>query len=139
MPTYEKILETVVYKQLLKYLNKNNTLVPEQSGFRENHSCETALQNVLNEWKINCDNKQKTGVVFLDFKRAFETIDRNKLIKKLDKYGIKSNVLKWFTSYLTDRTQQVKFNNVTSSKRKTKYRVSQGSILGPILFLIYTG
>lgn len=96
LPTFEKILEIVVYKQLIKFLNDNNILVPEQSGFRESHSCETALQSVLNEWKMNCDKKEKTGVAFLDFKRAFETIDRDKLIKKLDKCGIKNNVLKWF-------------------------------------------
>lgn len=137
LPMFEKIIEKIVYLQLMKFIDKNKILIPEQSGFRENHSCETALQNVINEWKQNCDKKEKIGVVFLDFKRAFETIDRVKLILKLSKYGIKNNVLKWFASYLTDRTQQVKFNSTVSSKMKTEFGVPQGSILGPILFLLY--
>lgn len=77
------------------------------------------------------------GVIFLDFKRAFETIDRNRLIKKLYNYGIRDKVLEWFRSYLDNRMQRVKIKNLKSKCVKTKYDVSQGSVLGPLLFILY--
>lgn len=76
-------------------------------------------------------------VVFLDLKRAFEIVDRNILIHKLERYGIKGTVLNWFKTYLEDRTQRVKFNGVTSDSLKMDSGVPQGSVLGPLLFLLY--
>lgn len=91
----------------------------------------------MSEWRKELDDGNKIGVVFIDFKRAFETIDRQRLIKKLKYYRIDGNALKWFESYLENRTQQVKFGDTLSTKRKVKFGVPQGSILGPILFLLY--
>ncbi|XP_046750156.1 uncharacterized protein LOC124413536 [Diprion similis] len=114
----------------INMLPMNNILRDEQSGFREGFSCETALQNVIIGWKKSTDKNEKVGVVFLDFKRAFETVDRQRLLIKMEKYGIKGMVLKWFHSYLTH-------NNIMSKKRVTKHGVPQGSVLGPILFVLY--
>lgn len=77
------------------------------------------------------------GVIFIDFKRVFETVDREKLLEKLFQYGIKGTVLKWLRSYLENITQQVRFNNKWSKSLTTKYGVPQGSVLGPLLFIIY--
>lgn len=137
LPVYEKILEQVVKDQLLEYIDKNDILIAEQSGFRSGHSCETTIQKILIEWRQRIDKNEKVGVVFIDFKRAFETIDRKELIKKLKMYGIGETVLKWFESYLENRTQQVKFGDILSEKLEIKTGVPQGSILGPLLFILY--
>lgn len=134
---YEKVCELAVKKQLLEYINANNILIEEQSGFRKGHSCETALQDTLMEWRGMLDKSEIIGVVFIDFSRAFETIDRNIMINKLNMYGIKGKVLEWFKSYLQNRTQQVLYEDVLSSKMIVKYGVPQGSVLGPILFILY--
>lgn len=73
----------------------------------------------------------------MDLKRAFETVDRDRLIDKLERYGFTGKVLEWFRSYLENRTQQVRFNNVWSEELTTEYRVPQRSVLGPLLFIIY--
>lgn len=82
LPNYEKILEIVIQNQICKCLDKNKILIEEQSGFREKHSCETAIQNTLIKWREHMDNSEVIGVVFLDFKRTFETINRNLLLRK---------------------------------------------------------
>ena len=105
LPSPEKLLEIVVYNQLMDYFNNNNLLLVNQSGFRAKHSCESALQLTITEWKYELDKGNYTVAVFLDLKRAFETIDRTILIRKLVMFGIQGKVLNWLKDYLTDRKQ----------------------------------
>lgn len=117
MLTDEKIAECVAKEQLityLAYLESNKLLAMHQSAFREKHSCETTLNYVINELKESMDSDQVSIVVFLDLKRAFETIDRNRMIKKLQNLGVKGNELKWFESYLTNRKQYTNYKNSKS-------------------------
>lgn len=137
LPTFEKLIERAVYEQLVEYFDKNKLLFTNQSGFRKNHSCESALQLTVTKFKREIDGGRYVVAVFLDLKRAFETIDRNILLTKLRCYGIGGNVIKWFESYLTDRKQKVKYNNVLSDEVSSEFGVPQGSVLGPLLFLIY--
>lgn len=112
----EKLFESVVKNQLQDYILENNILVEEQSGFRKHHSCETALNLVLADWKFSRDDGKKTIVVFLDLKRAFETLERSLLLKKYEKYGIHDTENRWFQSYLTNRTQRTKIGEHLSNK-----------------------
>lgn len=109
LPILEKILEEIIKKQLDEHIGGNGILEEEQLGFRERHSTETALQKTLSEWRNMLDEGEIIGVVFIDLKRAFETICRDKLLDLLDRYGIRNKALKWFKSYLNDRTQQYNF------------------------------
>ena len=137
LPAFEKILEKTVYLQILEFIKNKHILDNFQSGFRENFGCESALQYVINEWKEANDKERMTGVVFLDLKRAFETVDRELLLYKLGKFGFGGKVLKWFRCYLDERKQKVKCVNVKSGEKAINVGVPQGSILGPILFILY--
>ena len=137
LPIYEKVLEKLVEKQFRNYLENNSLIMEQQSGFRKGYSCETALNFVIESWKNEMDSKNFVIAVFLDFKRAFETVDRGILLKKLSKYGIKNNELKWFESYLNARTQRTSVNNNISSANEVKTGVPQGSVMGVLLFLLY--
>lgn len=135
--TLDKILEKVVYLQLLSYIEQNAILSDFQSGFRTKFSCETAVQGVLEDWRQNIDKNLATVAIFLDLKRAFETVNRRRLILKLNSIGIRGVVLKWLVSYLSDRKQRLRINNVLSEDITNDYGVPQGSVLGPLLFIIY--
>ncbi len=137
LPTYEKILEAVVKSQLEEHLERHNIIIDHQSGFRKMHSCESALNLILMEWKTSVENGDATVAVFLDLKRAFETICRQRLIVKLEKIGIAGKEKEWFISYLNDRYQITKYNGVSSEKLETKLGVPQGAKLASVLFLIY--
>lgn len=137
MPVYEKILEYQVKNQLLKYINENDILIKEQSGYRQDHSCETALNYLIADWKMLLDENKNVVCVFIDFQRAFETIDRDKLLRKLMAYGIVDKEIEWFRSYLSDRKQRVKFQNTMSEEVSVNLGVPQGSILGALLFILY--
>ena len=137
LPSISKVFEKVVFLQLYTYFNENNLLYDSQYGFRSLHSTEFAAIEITDKIYQNLDNKKSPLAIYLDLSKAFDTIDHSILIHKLEYYGIKGTSLKWFTSYLTNRKQYVQFNNETSSSNLISTGVPQGSILGPLLFIIY--
>ena len=134
---YCKIAEKAVYHQLFKYLDTNNLLSPCQSGFWKNFSTETAVTFFVDNIHRNMDNGLITGAVFIDLKKAFDTIDHHLLLNKLQRYGICDRTLHWFSSYLQGRFQRVEVDKVLLSPLETVSGVPQGSILGPLLFILY--
>ena len=132
-----KFAESEVKEQLLNYLLFNELITVDQSAYLKNHSTITCLHRVIGDWQEAIDDGEMIGACFLDISKCFDSIDHKLLITKLEKYGISGTELKWFTSYLTDRTQRVICNNILSTDQTVQIGVPQGSILGPILFLIY--
>ncbi|KXJ15113.1 putative RNA-directed DNA polymerase from transposon X-element [Exaiptasia diaphana] len=137
VPIVAKIFEKLVHNQLYRYLATNNLLANNQSGFRSLHSTLTALIDANNSWCVNIDKGLINGVVFIDLKKAFDTIDHKILIQKLKVYGIDRNTLPWFESYLLNRQQHCSINGHISKDRNLSVGVPQGTLLGPLLFLIY--
>ena len=137
LPILSKIMERILYNQLCEYLTKNNLLSEKQFGFRKHHSTATALLDCTNSWYLNMDRKMFNLVVLIDLKKAFDTVDHQILLKKMEHYGIKGDALTLLTSYLSARTQKCQVNGFVSSERDIKCGVPQGSILGPLFFLIY--
>ncbi len=138
LPFLGKILEKVVYQQLHMYLSNNNLFDVYQSGFRVNHSTETALVRVINDLKIGTDNHKVSVLVLLDLSAAFDTVDHVILLQCLENcLGLKGTILKWFSSYLTGRSFSVSIGNCKSDEVGTPYGVLQGSILGHLLFNLY--
>ena len=105
IPTVAKIFEKIIYDQLYQYLNENCLLNSGQSGFRTLHSTLTALLETNDNWCVNIDKGLLNGVIFIDLKKAFDAIDHQMILKKLTKYGVDQDTLKWFRSYLTSRMQ----------------------------------
>ena len=133
-----KVLEKVVLKQLLTHLSDNGLLEIHQSAYRKGHSTESAVLSVLDGLLINADNRQVSLLALLDLSAAFDTLDHPILLKRLDvSFGLCGNVLKWFTSYISDRSQAVLVDGILSSRCDLKYGVPQGSVLGPVLFTLY--
>ena len=115
-----KIFEKLVCNQLKNYLSEQNILRKYQSGFRNGHSTSSSLLKTTNSWLLNIDSGMINGVLFLDLKKAFDTIDNDILLRKLFLYGVKGITLDWFGSYLSDRAQVCKINNTTPSLNYTK-------------------
>ena len=126
------MFEKLIYKQLYDYFTVSNLLGNKQCGFRSLHSTAMALGNLTNTWLIN--NGKINSVVFLDIKKAFDTVDHKILIDKLYFYGIVEQELHFFRSYLTDRVQCYSVNGASSGCKKITCGVPQGSLLGPLTF-----
>lgn len=137
LETPEKILEEVVKEQLLMYLDKADILSKYQSGYRKGFSCETALNLVVSSWKKDLDSKNVVAAVFLDLKRAFEAVNRSRLVTKLEEIGVTGSSRRWFESYLQNRSQRTKVDQVMSVEKVNEFGVPQGSVLGALLFIIY--
>ena len=132
-----KIIEKLIHKQLYAFLEVNNCLYTHQYGFRYQHSTVQALITINEKTRHALDNGKITCRVFLDLQKVFDTVDHQILISTLEHYGIRGIPLKLFKSYLTKHRQFVEINNAQLEILFNEYAVLQGSVLGPLLFLIY--
>lgn len=137
LPVLSKPIERHVQKHLQSYFDGRQLLYPLQSGFRSQHSCQTALTRLIDTWLNNINNSLINGAVFLDFKKAFDLVDHNILAEKLHCYLGDSCATSFFISYLQGRKQKVLLNGSYSDLKLVKLGVPQGTVLGPLLFSIY--
>ncbi|PNF26486.1 hypothetical protein B7P43_G14318 [Cryptotermes secundus] len=147
LPAFSKIFETLIHNRVISFLNKYNLISSAQNGFRANKSTYTAIQSFLEDILTTLDSKRFAMGVFLDLTKAFDVINHDRLLTKLDLYGLRGKIHEWMTSYLTNRFQYVEIyhqdhvscysKSFTSSLKEIKHGVPQGSVLGPLLFLLF--
>ena len=140
--TLSKVIEKVVYKRVYNYLHSTGQLYESQYGFRNNHSCEHAIGEMLGNIVKNQQLRKDTVSIMLDLSKAFDTLQHSVIFQKLEKYGIRGPVLAWFKSYLTNRTLCVKCTDQNgdkyiSEKHEVRYGAPQGSCMGPLIFLVF--
>ena len=137
LSTINKIFEKLLYSRLINYIDKFQILYKYQYGFRKNHSTDHALIELIDQIRLSIDNDQMTGGIFVDLSKAFDTVNHEILLGKLEHYGIRGKALDLFKSYLYGRKQYVQINYCRSETRYISCGVPQGSVLGPLLFLIF--
>ena len=134
-----KLIEKAVLRQIDNHLSKNNLMCSSQSGYRQSHSCETLNIKLFDDMLKSIDECSTVALLLLDMSAAFDTVDHTLLLKQLEEdYGFSGTVWHWFESYLTSRTCSVNINDAFSNMVCLLFGVPQGSIVGPILFILYT-
>jgi len=134
---FDKIVDKLMYKRLLMFLEMNDILYEYQFGFRKNYSTSQAVMEVLDNIYQSCDNSETTIGIYLDLQKAFDTVNHSILLQKLEIYGVRGIIQKWFKSYLSNRKQYTVLSNHESELESISCAVPQGSVLSPLLFLIY--
>ena len=137
LPSISKIFEKIILEQITTYLDSNNLIHKHQYGFRKNHSTEYAALHIVNYLNYELDRNRTPTNVYLDLSKAFDTLSHNILIRKLKHYGVCDSALNLMKSYLEDRKQFVQFDECISEMKAIHKGVPEGSIPGPLLFLIY--
>ena len=135
MSIFDKIIVKLIHKRLYSFLESHNILYHNQFGFRKNNSTTNALIQITEKIKESIDNGKYGCGIFIDLRKAFDTVNHEILLNKLE-HGIRDSMLDWFRSYLKDRKQYVSINEQSSELLMNNCGVPQGSVLGPLLFLI---
>ena len=137
LPLFSKILERLMYNRLISFINKHDHLCKFQFGFREDHSTNLALIYLVDKISNSLDTGEYVLGLFLDFTKAFDTVNHAILLQKLEHLGVRGISLNWFESYLSNRSQYVDHSGISSELQYIHCGLPQGSILGPLLFLLY--
>ena len=138
-PVVSKVLERLIHKQLATYFEDHNLLCKSQSVFSRMQSTETAVINFADEILMNMDKGSVTASTFIDLAKAFDTVDHDILLSKLEYYGVCDESLPWFKNYFTGRKQFLHIDSQSSEELAITSGVPQGSILGLLLFIVYHG
>ena len=137
LSNFNRIFEYIMYNRMNVFIHQ--LLSSSQYDFRQAHSTEHAILDMVESIRTNMDKRLFSCGVFIDLKKTFDTVDHKKLLDKLNYYGFRGIVNQWFSSYLTCRTQTTEINSHISDKEVVSCGVPQGSVVGPLLFLLYVG
>ena len=134
---FSKVFEKIVYNHVIDFIDTNNLLSKQQFGFRKNHSTNHAVITLIDRISAALDSGRAVVGCYIDLKKAFDTVNHRILINKLQLYGIRGHILDWFRSYLQNRKQYIHIDDTNSNLGSISCGVQQGSILGPLLFILY--
>ena len=137
LSVFNQLFEKLMYKRLRSYCEKNGIFFSSQYGFRDNCSTQHPILDILNKIQSKIDAKLFSCGIFIDLKKAFDTVDHSILLHKLNYYGVRGIINTWFSSYLSKRSQSTQIGSTVSNKEEINCGVPQGFVLGPLLFLIY--